>query len=110
MKLSKISIPLEVISGGANLILLDVAPYNAYVDGKKTDTIVGYRYTVVEDKTFEKLIIKIPSSEPAFTQEQIASSKERIKVSFDGAVAKPYRTMSGDYDLSISATAIRTVK
>lgn len=110
MQLSKLNLPLDVIIGGANQILLEVTPYYAYMDGKKSDTILGYRYTVVEDKNFEKFSVKIPSSVPAISQESIDSSKQRIIVTFDNAIAKPYRTQSGEYDLSISATGINIAK
>ena len=110
MLLTKLNIPLEVITGDAHQILLEVAPYYAYADGKKTDTLVGYRYTVVEDRNFEKFSVKIPSSTPAVSQENIDTAKQRIFVTFENAFAKPYRTQNGDYDLSISATGINLVK
>ena len=110
MNLLKLNIPLQVVTNGANLILLEVAPYYAYEDGKKTDNLIGHRYTVVEDKNFEKFIVKVPSSDPAISQENIDSAKQRFSVSFDNAFAKPYRTHSGDYELSISATGISIVK
>ncbi len=107
MNISKLSIPLEVVTAGAGLILLEVAPYYSYVDGKRTDTMLGYRYLVVEDKTFEKMSVKIPSSEPAITPETLETAKKRIMVAFNGAFARPYRTQNGDYDLSITATGIQ---
>ncbi|MGN1132662.1 MAG: hypothetical protein ACI4RL_07110 [Ruminococcus sp.] len=47
-------------SVGKNLVLVDVAPVRAYVDGKRTDEVTGYRYTVaLPDKAFDKLVVKI---------------------------------------------------
>lgn len=110
MNITKLNIPLNVITEGANLILLEVVPYYAYVDGKKTDTLKGYRYTVVEDETFEKLSIKIESATPIVSSEQLASAKSHVLVTFDKAFAKPYRTNSGDFELSISASNMLIVK
>lgn len=110
MQLSKLNIPFNIVIDNANTILLGVAPYYDYVNGKKTDNQLGYKYTVVEDKTFEKFNVKIASKAPVITQEQIDASKERIKVAFENAIAKPYRTTYGDYDLSVSATGISILK
>ena len=106
MQLTKLNIPLQIVIEDANLILINVAPYYNYVDGKKTDAVIGYRYTVVEDKNFDKINVKIPSTTPAISQETIDSAKQRILVSFENAFAKPYRTPSGNYDLSITASGI----
>lgn len=110
MMLSKLNIPFNIVIQDANLILVDVKEYYEYQNGKKTDVMLGYKYMVAEDKNFEKFAVKIPSTTPAITKEQIDAAKERIRVSFTDAIAKPYRTNSGDYDLSISATGISIVK
>jgi len=108
--LSKLSIPFNVVTGGAEVVLLSVAPYYAYADGQKTDSMLGYKYGVVDMKNFDKFSVKIQSKTPVITQEQLDTSKERIKVSFDNAVAKPYRTTGGDYDLSVTASGITLLK
>jgi len=110
MQLSKLNIPFNIVVNDANTLLLGVAPYYEYVDGKKTEKLLGYKYNIVEDKTFEKFSVKIASKAPVITQEQVDASKERIKVTFENAFAKPYRTTYGDYDLSVSATGISILK
>lgn len=45
---------------GKNLVLVDVAPIKAYIDGRRTDETTGHRYTVaMPDKAFDKLVVKI---------------------------------------------------
>lgn len=110
MNITKLSIPLDIITGDAKLILLEVAPYYSYVDGKRTNTLLGYRYLVVEDKTFDKMFVKIPSPVPAVTMEMLETAKKRILVTFDNAMAKPYRNQNGDYDLSITASGINIIQ
>ena len=47
-------------SVGKNLVLVDVAPIKSYIDGRRTDEVSGYRYTVaMPDKAFDKLVVKI---------------------------------------------------
>lgn len=110
MNLSKLNIPFVPVVAEGNLILLKVEPYYIYENGKKTDKLGGYKFTVVEDKNFDKYAVKIPSAAPAITQEQIDSAKQKLIVTFENAFAKPYRTQSGDYELSISATGILITK
>lgn len=110
MLLSKLSIPFDIVVDGANLILVDIVPYYEYQDGKRTDNLQGYKFVVVEDKSYEKFAVKIPSIVPAITKEQMVASKEKIRVSFKNAIAKPYKTYSGEYELSVTATGINIEK
>lgn len=110
MQFSKLNIALGTIIEDANLLLIDVMPYYEYNDGKKTENLLGYKYTVAEDKTFDKFSVKVPSTVPAITKEQLERSKERIRVTFENGYAKPYRTVTGDYDLSFNATGINIIK
>lgn len=110
MNLSKLNIPFVPVVTDGNLILLKSEPYYIYENGKKTDKLGGYKFTVVDDKDYDKYAVKIPSNVPAISQDQIDSAKNKLLVSFENAFAKPYRTQSGDYELSISATGINIVK
>ena len=110
MNLMKLSFPLSAITGDAHLILLEVRPVFAYLDGKKTENQEGYKFWVVDDRNFEKFAIKIACTTPAITQEHVDASKERLYVRFENAVCKPYKTNSGDFDLSITASNVIVVK
>lgn len=110
MNLSKLNIPFVPVVAEGRLILLKVEPYYTYENNKRTDKLAGYKYTVVEDKDFDKYVVKIQCATPAITQEQIDSTKQKMTVTFENASAKPYRTQSGDYELSITATGISIVK
>lgn len=110
MRLTNLNIPLNIVLNGANTLLLGVTPYYEYVDGKKTENLLGYKYTVVEDQNYEKFSVKIESKTPSITQQQIDDATARIKVTFEKAFARPYRTNSGDYDLSVTATGINLQK
>lgn len=45
---------------GGKLWLVDVQPAYSYVDGHRTDTITGYRYTVaLPEKNLEKIAVRI---------------------------------------------------
>lgn len=45
---------------GDKLWLVDVHPAYSYIDGHRTDTITGYRYTVaLPEKNLEKIAVRI---------------------------------------------------
>ncbi len=106
IKLISISIPLEVIYPKNLFVLLNVREVKDYVNGVATNNVTCYRYEVVDTDSFEKFFVKVPGVIPEISQEDINNSTKRIKVSFDNAVAKPYRTQTGFYELSIKADSI----
>ena len=110
MDISKLNIPLEIVTGGAELLLLGVAPVYQYTDNKRTDVIVGYRYEVVETGDYNKFGIKVNGNSPAVTSEQIEKAENRFRVTFEDCYAKPYRLQSGNYDLSFTASKILFLK
>ena len=58
MKLSDLKIDPQSL--GNKLLLVDIIPSYTYIDGKGTDTITGYRYTVVlTEKSYEKINVRI---------------------------------------------------
>lgn len=111
MNFLKLEIPFIVISKGDRLILVDVQAVYEYKDGKRTESRIGTRYIVVaEDAGYEKFSVKVANPTPLLTAEQLQSSKQTYHVKFENAIAKPYRTQSGDFELSITATAVNFVK
>lgn len=110
MDISKLNIPLSVVIGKAELLLLGVSPVYQYTDNKRTDVVVGYRYEVVETDNYDKLSVKINSAAPAVTTEQLEKAENRYRVAFEECYAKPYRLQSGGYDLSFTASKILFLK
>lgn len=59
MKITDIVIDAEATIG-TNPLLVDVKPCYVYIDGKKSDKIEGYRYTVaLPQHQFEKIGVKV---------------------------------------------------
>lgn len=110
IKLESLRIPLDVITNGANLILVSVRDVFEYKDGKKSNNKIGISYEIVEDSNYEKMSIKvIGETKPIVTNEEISNNKDKILVNFVNCIAKPYRTANGSYALSISATEVTLV-
>lgn|GEM_PF-624865 len=103
-------IPLSALTKGAGLILIEIKPTYSYVNQQRSDTIVGYSHTVVEDKKFNRFLVKVDSATPLLTEEQIAKTKDHLYVKFENAFIKLYTTQNGDVEVSIKAASISLQK
>ena len=96
----------------SKLLALKVAQYYRYDEkSAKTDEVLGVKYTVGDEHTFERYTIKVPgTSTPIVTQAKIDESPERIYLTFDDIIAKPYKNHRGDIELSLTATSVSLAK
>jgi hypothetical protein len=107
LDLSKVTFPLSLVIGDVKLILIGARPTIEYVNGKRTDTIIGTTYTVVQNGgTYEKFNVKVPDIENAIEPDYIANSKTPIFVEFENAVCKIYTDTNGRVQVSVKADAI----
>ena len=92
--------------------LTGVATVFAYENGEKTENQSGFKYSVVEVKTLDSLIVKVEttSKKPIFNQEQIDQATERgerIFVSFTNGRCRYYSTRESSFvEVSIIADSI----
>ena len=64
---------------GDKLWLVDVSPAYEYKDGKRTDTVLGYRYSVaLPEKGLDKVDVRIDG------QQQAEAPNGYVEVRFDG--------------------------
>ena len=86
--------------------LVDVTPVFAYVDGKATDSVTGYKYVVVLPSfRYEKLGVKIDGEKLIdYSPEQGA-----VTVKFDDLRLSAY-DFNGKVGLSATASNITTTK
>lgn len=58
--LSLAGLQIDVRCLGDTMLLTDIKPQYAYIDNKRTDTVIGYKYTVVlPAKQFATLTVKV---------------------------------------------------
>ena len=91
---------------GRNVLAVACEPSREYIDGKPSDNISAYRYTVVlGDKAYKAVTIKVPGTEHI----EIAPG-EVVLVTVEGLYIRPYVTTAGNRPsiaLSATATAVR---
>jgi hypothetical protein len=101
MKLTDLHIHPDSL--GKKLWLVDVSPAYEYKDNKRTDTILGYRYTVaLPEKGLDKIDVRIDG------QQQMEAPDGYVEVHFDGLEIFIYWS-KGDYHVGAKATGIHLV-
>lgn len=83
--------------------IMSVSPVYAYVENKKTDTVIGTRYTVANPDTYVNFEVKVTSPTPVITQEKLDKSEEKFWISFVNAVVKPTKVEFGNIFCTVTA-------
>lgn len=92
---------------GENMLLNRVSPYYLYENNARTNTILGYKYTVVlPSKGFQSLDVKIESREPLV---RIPAGTAWVPVQFDGLEVKLYYDRTNRVQLSAKAAGVELV-
>ena len=105
-----LNITIEQVAGSDNVLITDVREVFKYENGKRTDTLEGYRYNAVApDNKFQQLNIK--TAKPYVTPEQLAAAKGGvIKVRVKGFQGRFYRPRaSRDYLFTSTAEALEII-
>ena len=85
---------------GDKLWLVDVSPAYEYKDNKRTDTVLGYRYSVaLPQKGLDKVDVRIDG------QQQAEAPNGYVEVRFDNLEVSIYWS-KGDYHVGAKATGI----
>ena len=94
---------IDPASLGTKKLLVDVAPAYEYKDGKRTDTVTGYRYSVaLPEKGLDKVDVRIDG------QQQAEAPNGYVEVRFDGLEVFIYWS-KGEYHVGAKATGIHIV-
>lgn len=90
MNTKKIELSFRQVANADHGILIGMRPWIEYVNGEKTDKVLGTQYEVVlPENGYEKLIVKVPGP-PILTQEEIEMADSVIHIGFSGFAAKIY--------------------
>ena len=109
--LLKKRIPLTNIIGTDVFVALTILPVYRYVDGKRTDEVIGYRYDVVDEIKYDRYSIKV-QGEPLMSNEELQAMREHEKVMLqfeNPSVYLYYSSPTKCYEDSYSAEAVMYV-
>lgn len=107
--ISTTPIPFEVYAKADKFVLFSVTPAFRYLDGKATDQIEAYRYTIGDPTTCMRFSVKVPGATATITPEQVKVAKDAIYVTLTDAFGRIYQT-DGNVEISFSAKGIAICK
>ena len=92
---------IDNASLGKSMLLVEVVPTYAYQEGKRTDSITGYRYVVcLVEHHLEKLAVRIDGAQ------QMEQPEGFVEVKFEGLEVTAYE-IQGKIQFSAKAKSIR---
>lgn len=114
-KLMNVDIAMEVVEPDPVFVAINVVPVRAYgPDNKPTETIIGFKYTVVNTASFEKYAIKVLGAKPLISAELLMEKREKgekVYVEFENATIKMYwNSRLNTYTDSFKADGIHFVE
>lgn len=102
--------PLSTIMDSEAFALLGVNPIYAYSDGKRTDQLIGWRFSLADPESFLNFDVRVNSTKTPITQGMIDSHESRLYVTLDNAIVKPFAINYGKADCTVTADAVKLVK
>lgn len=96
----------NILPGRRKLAVTEVRPVPHYDENhKRTDKIEGYRYTVTDMDTLSSFSVRVNSTAPVITPEELEETDERVFIEFplEETIVKPYRIEYGIATISIIA-------
>ena len=95
---------IDPASLGRKMLLVDVMPAYEYKDGKRTETVSGYRYVVcLAEHRLEKLSVRIDGPQ------QLEKPEGFVEVEFTGLELMVYEAQ-GHAQISAKATGVSLVQ
>lgn len=111
MEIKNLTVNLSQLTTSNQFLLLDIQQSYAYVEGKKTDQIIGYRYTLGDLKTCTQFTVRVEQLQPLITQEEFSKLTDPVNVTLENAFAKLYVDRNtSKLTASITAQSIKPVK
>ncbi len=111
IQIPELRFSLSQVAGGENVLATDVRPIKSFVDGKPTDTISGYRYTIVApQRKYQNFTVKVEQASPAITPEELEAKGGSVKCKIKGFEGRFYKDKnSNDYQFTAKAESVEVI-
>lgn len=96
----------NIFPGKRKFALTEVRPVPHYdKDRNRTEQIEAYKYTVTDLETLSSFTVRVNSTTPVITPEELEETEERVFIEFplEETIVKPYKLEYGTATLSIVA-------
>lgn len=110
ININKITLTLQQVAGADTILITGVRPMKEFQDGKQTDKVIGYNYSVVcPANKYEAFSIKIEQEKPTITQEELDAKGGTAKAKVKAFEGKFYQNKSKDILFTAKATGIEII-
>lgn len=93
-----------------NLLMVGFKPVKEYIDGKLTEKVIGYNYTVVcPSNKYEQFNIKIEQIEPVIKPEELEVKGGAVKVKVKGFEGRFYQDAQKNVLFTAKAAGIEVL-
>jgi len=102
----------NILPGRRKFAVMEVRPVFHYdKDHNRTEQIEAYRYTVTDMDTLSSFSVRVNSTTPVITPEELEETEERVFIEFpmDETIVKPYKLEYGTATVSIVAPYAKLV-
>ena len=104
IRVGDIKLSLEQVANAKEILITDIREVREYVDGKRTDNIIGYAYEVAAPKNkYEKFSIKVEEKSPVITAEELEAKGGVAKATANDFVGSFYHR-GDDYVFTAKAS------
>lgn len=110
ININKVIFTLAQVANSDIVFITEVRPVKEYQEGKPTEKILGYSYTVVcPANKFEAFIIKVEQQQPAITHQELESRGGTVKAKVKGFQGKFYQNKNKEILFTARATEMEIV-
>lgn len=110
IEITKFIFSLLQVAGSEQVLLTGCLPIKDFVDGKPTDKIIGYRYTLVAPQNkYESFTVKVEQASPAISPEELEAKGGTVKVKIKGFQGRFYRDRNKEYQFTAKAESVEVI-
>lgn len=97
----------QQVTKGGPMLYIGGRPVKEFKDGKSTEKIVGYSYTIVcPSNKYEQFQLKVEQPQPLLTPEELEAKGGTVKVKVKGFEGRFYQNAEKQIIFTAKATAI----
>lgn len=110
MKLNQVKITKEIVTLNGDIILIDVRSLAEYVDGKRTDNIVGHAYICVAPANkYTQFSVKIEGKKPVISNEELEANGGSVMIDVVEFEGRFYQNANKDVLFTAKASKIEVI-
>lgn len=111
IKLNQIHITENMITQSGKIILIGIREIMDYVEGKRTDKVIGYSYEcIAPSNKYAQFNVKVTQKKPVISNDELENLGGSVEVIFTDFAGKFYQNASKEVVFTATAAGIEVIK